>query len=422
MSKTLGLVVTALAGVLWGGCTRPAAPTFDLEQLRTHGLGIYWEATLPLEAGESLAACRVLEGMVYCVTNQATVFALHADAGVIAWSRRLGGKGNLVFEPTASSGSGRDDAVVLTSQVGVWVLQRESGQPLAEMHLPYAPGGAAVASEELIWCGGVQGTLHATLPAGFDLWRVKTGGGITATPILLPDRVIFCSTDGYVYCARPISKELLWSFETDGAITASPGHNQGAVFVPSHDRHLYCLDMATGELIWQYSSPEPLTRRPHVTDDTVYVPVGRSGLAALDLASGSQRWKLESGRDFVAQYGQTAYLVSTGGDLVAVDNRNGKEKWRVFLRELDLVAGNEEDSAMYLASYDGRVTCLRRVDRPYLRRGDSEAVMRGGRGGGEETGSAGAGPERRSAWRSGRGDPLESGSKVPPLAARGTGG
>lgn len=398
MRPGLAIVLPTWGVVLLAGCARPAGPAFDEEQLRAHDLRVYWQATLPLEKGESLVACRLLEENVYCLTNQATVFAVHADAGVVSWSRRLGGRGNLVFEPTVSFGSGLDEAVVLTSQVGVWVVQRNTGKLIAEVYLPYAPGGAAVASEELIWCGSVQGVMHATLfGAGYDHWRVQTGGGILATPILLPDRVVFCSSDGNVYCATPITKELLWTFDTDGAITASPGHNDDMVFIPSHDRHLYCLDLDTGELIWQSGSPEPLARRPQVTDDTVYLPIGQSGLAALDLATGSQRWKLENGRDFVAQHRDTAHVVDITGDLVAVNNQSGEEKWRIFPRELDLVAANEKDSAMYLASYGGRVTCLRRVDVPYLRRGDIEAVMRSGRRSGEEAGAQGPGSADRSA-------------------------
>jgi outer membrane protein assembly factor BamB len=417
MKPAIVLGLSAVGAVLLAGCAKPPPPAFDADQLREHDLRVYWQAKLPLEKGEAVVDLRLIEDNVYCVTNHASVFALYADAGAVAWSRRLGNPGNIVFEPTVSLGSGLDDAVVLTSQGGIWVVDRKTGDSIAELRPTFAPGGAAVASDEIIWTGDVIGTMHATLPAGYDHWRVKTGGGITAAPILLPDRLIFCSTDGTVYCSTPVTKELLWTFDTDGPITARPAFNDDALFVPSHDRRIYCLDIDSGQMRWQYQCPEPLDRSPQITDDTVYQSLGLEGMVALDVASGSRRWLIESGRDFVAQYRNTAFVVDRSGDLVALDNLTGEEQWRLFPRHVDLVAANLDDSAMYLSSYGGQVTCLRRVDVPYLRRSDLEAAMRARR---VEPGADTAGPvaERRSPSLQALGDPLESSSKVAPLAAR----
>jgi outer membrane protein assembly factor BamB len=379
--RRFAVVLSALATVVLTGCTKPRAPAPEAPRLDERGLRVYWRATLPLEGGEQVVSCRLLMDNVYCITNHAVAFALYADAGAIAWSRPLGSRGDMVFEPTVSLGSGLDDAVVLTSQEGVWLTNRHNGGLIGHYRLPYAPGGAAVASDELIWCGDVQGVMHATLPsADYDLWRVQTGGAITATPLLLPDRIIFCSNDGRAYCSEPVTKKLLWIFEADGAITASPAHNDTMLFVPSLDRHLYCLSIDTGELIWQYLAPEPLAHRPYATGDTVYLLLGESGLVALDLSTGRQLWQYEDGRDFVSQDGDKVYLVDFGGDLVAVKRNGGAELWRIPYPGTELVAANEKDAAMYLMSHAGVVTCLRRLDMPFLRPSDMEAALRSGRG------------------------------------------
>lgn len=383
MNQKTGAVLVAGCLAIAVGCHKASeTPRQPHDEFQERGLRLHWRAQLPLEPGETVLATQRIAETLFCVTNHATVFALDAHAGVITWSRRLGSMGDRVFPPTISFGSGLDDAVVLTSQAGVWVVERRTGKLITRADLPFGPAGSAVASDELIWAGGMDGMMHANFSDGFHHWRFKTGSAITAAPILLPDRIVFGSRDHHVYCATPISKERLWVFDADGPVTATPAYRDGLIFVPSHSRRLFCLDVDTGELVWQHQTPEPLTASPRVTDDTVYQFCGDAGLLAVDRDTGAERWTLPDATAFVAQHGGTAYVADRFGNLLEVDNATGSVRWTFFVRDLDLAAANVEDSAIHFLSRDGRMTCLERLQVPYLRSGDIKAALRAGSSGG----------------------------------------
>ena len=422
MSRTIGTALLAASLTAVMGFSRPASAQtgFTHDQYREQGLRHFWEAQLPLKGGEVVRGCYKRAGTIFCTTSHAAVFAVDARAGVIAWSRQVGHLGDIIFPPTVSLGVGLDDAVVITSQSSVSVFDRKSGELLIEGKIPFGPSGPAVASDELLWGGALDGMMYAHLPSGFNLWRFKTAGAITAAPLLLPHRIVFASNDGFVYCATPIDKRRIWVFDAIGSVIGTPAFRDDLLYVSSKDHRVYCLNVETGELLWQFLSPASLEASPHATVDTLYQYCGEGGMLALDRENGRQRWVLPEGISFVAQHKNIAYVRDVAGQLIAIDNRNGEVRNRLNVPYMDIAAANTDDAGIFGSSYGGLVTCLQPLDVPYLRSGEIAAALRRARPKPDEAADDALWTDDATTRPPAR-DPLESTSKIPPLTGR-TGG
>src|SRR5688572_2000797 len=88
------------------------------------------------------------------------------------------------------------------------------------------------------------------------VWKFRTGGPVTSSPVVAGGRVYIGSGDSHVYALRLVDGRKIWSYKTGDAVEAPPSIIGGAVVVGSSDGFLYCLDAATGKQRWKYKTED----------------------------------------------------------------------------------------------------------------------------------------------------------------------
>src|SRR5712692_5930972 len=74
------------------------------------------------------------------------------------------------------------------------------------------------------------------------VWKFRTGGPVTSSPVVMGGRVFIGSGDSSVYALRLADGKKIWAFKTGDAVEAPPCVVGGAVVAGSSDGFLYSLE------------------------------------------------------------------------------------------------------------------------------------------------------------------------------------
>jgi outer membrane protein assembly factor BamB len=171
-----------------------------------------------------------------------------------------------------------------------------------------------------------------------------------------PSRTAVSAETGLLASWPAEGPRLLWRVSDLGAGYSTPAVAGNRLFVLVNrgveDELLQARSIADGKLVWQVrlgsvGNPDqqpsyPGSRStPTVTADTVYALGSNGDLVAVDRRDGRERWRRQLRQDFGGKPGTWAYaesllvdgdtlVVSPGGEtaLVALHRKTGKETWR----------------------------------------------------------------------------------------------
>jgi hypothetical protein len=150
------------------------------------------------------------------------------------------------------------------------------------------------------------------ITTGAEQWRYYVNGPIRYAPVGYQDSVIFGSDDGYVYCLKALTGELVWKFHaaptgrqnlgSQRLISAWPVRGgpvlyEGRVYLgagnwPFEGTFYYGLDAATGRVIWENSTSGSFFRFMNWEPDRSSggpVPLGYFVIDGQDLVTPSGR-------------------------------------------------------------------------------------------------------------------------------------
>ncbi len=364
-----------ICSVAVGADVPKTGPLVDDTALQNAGLTRFWAANLPLPVNDRVVEGYLVDEALYVVTDNGSVFALEAGAGLIRWADKLTEADYAIHRPAHLGTADGNGPVVIPTTTRTFVYDRFSGERLMQFRPEFAVGGPAVGSTNLLFVGGSDGRLHALrlndrrARKPYGVWDVLTGGPISASPVLYDrDQLLFASQDGAVYSCRATDKSLNWRFRTLGPIFGDPAVDRTAAYVASSDRSVYKIELATGLSAWRFRMPRPLTEGPIVTAQGVYQFCLDSGLSRLDTESGEEVWRIADARRFVASSGASDALFTLDQKLLLVDHKTGEIKHEIAAPVATVAVTNTRDDAIYLLGHDGRVLCARPDHRPYLRR------------------------------------------------------
>ena len=128
------------------------------------------------------------------------------------------------------------------------------------------------------------------------VWKFKTGGRVTSSPVVAGGRVFIGSGDGQVYALRLDNGEKVWSFKTGDEVEAPPCVIGEEVVVGSSDGQLYSLDASTGKPRWKYKTEDKIlgaaTWAPAPGGKGQWVVVGSydNRVHCVDAATGKPVW------------------------------------------------------------------------------------------------------------------------------------
>jgi outer membrane protein assembly factor BamB len=203
--------------------------------------------------------------------------------------------------------------------------------------------------------------------------------------VVTPEVMAAADSHGTLVGMSRFAPKTLWQFPAEAPISAQLEQHGDTVYAASQDRNLYALDMLTGKLLWRYTVPTPILRKPDVTDQEIYVAPTAYGLYRLERQGGDELWHNAAAARFLAANQKFVYATDSGGQLLVLDHRRGRELSCYPMRDFTVRISNEWTDRVYLAANDGLLLCLHDSDyaRPVINRKVEEkpAALPPGKGG-----------------------------------------
>jgi len=337
----------------------------------------FWQLQLPLEKGQLLQDVYKVEDQLYLSTQDGYVFAVHADTGVIRWLRQVTRSGYRL-RPPAHSG----ERVVFVTPTHLLVLDKYTGEGLAERELEFPAGSGVACDGQRVYLGGINARFYAfDLDTLYESWKSTTGGPVLATPALYDPWVFFACDDGRIYSAVAENKLYHWVAATLGANSADVVTDRNGVYIASRDQSLYLFDLSFGRVRWRARFSGPLYEAPVVTPDVAYQYCPDDGLVAVNTAGFDAdvriRWRLAFGRKALTVHGDSVLVLTRTGDIAELRLDTGDVLNTISGAGLTLAIPSPHESALFLASPDGRVFCARPRGVPFARREDLRQALQG---------------------------------------------
>lgn len=365
--------------------TPPAGKPVHPDVLGKADLQYYWQRSVPLAPGERILRMVVMEENLYFLTSRDNLVVLDAAVGNPKWQVKLATEKSRVFGPIhynqlrlkESIGTVRDlrdgpvddttvtfDAVLLNTLDRVVVMDRRTGKVYRDFTTSqYTFTDRAACDGRNVYVA-TSGRLYVALQlmAGVTLWTADFGEMVLAPLALRGNRLLLGSTDGLLRCAATDQYgEELWEQRLPGPIRAGFHVDDRGLFLPCGDGKLYALELQRGRKLWDpFVFDDEIIGPLQVGMDSAFLPVRQKGLLAIDPATGRQRWALPGGRKVLALIDGTAYVLDRQRNLKTVNEMTGKIQATVPLHGFDFYAENLNAPALYTATRDGTVACIRR--------------------------------------------------------------
>ena len=369
----------------------PYAGLVHPDVLAKVGLQHYWTPLqVTLNPKETVRILYRLDENLYVLTSENRVIVIDAARPIIKWSAVIAGRNQTVFPPChadyvtlSEKPSGMKEilspekmetgpafsAVMFNTLSDVLVFDRLDGRLVRKIPFQFAANSGGASDGVYFYVGAINGLYHALyLQEAVPAWTLSTDGVIKA-PLQYFDGRLYVASDDHTIRAVETGRhpKLLWSKSTYGPLVAPFYVDIRGCFVPSDDGRIYALDLAIGSPLWPpFICQGPLRDAIQVSAKTIFQYASRDRFYAVELTTGRQRWSMPQGRTVLAVMDGQVYLLDQFQNLVIVDELLGTVKGTVPLTGLDVLLPNITASAIYGATADGRIACIRPVSAGYL--------------------------------------------------------
>ncbi len=281
----------------------------------------------------------IIEGVVYCGSNDNHLYAVKTNNGEEIWKFRTGGEvrsGITFSEGLVFFGSTDGNYYAIDSKSGKLKWKFETRGENQFDAWDYYLSTPAV-SNDIVYFGSGDSTFYALQKKSGELkWEYKTKGVIHSSPVISGNKIYFGSFDGFLYALDLNTGELIWKFDTlgneyfpYGAIQGSPSKFNKHIYFGSRDYNLYALNAETGKVMWNKSTPSWVIAKP-VADTSGLIYFGNSDdphLYGRNGRYGSLLWEYKISANVFANAVVLEEIVIYGsfnGKLYAIDKKTGK--------------------------------------------------------------------------------------------------
>ena len=385
----IGLLLVLVS--LLAGCEPEVyhkGPTDFLQEdvLSKVDLRMYWERTIPLPAGEQVARIWVRGEKLYCLTDGDTLICVNAVVGTTLWSQELTVGEEEVFAPVhvddmrlpmevgdiktidnppSMASFPLFNAVVISTTTRLWVIDRDKGTVyrniVSDGFTPQVQG--VCDTERFYTVNSRRQVCGVKLLQGLPFWQKSIKNELIKAPLALaPGYVLAATMDGTVQCY--VADDLgtkIWHKKVHGGVRESFVADERGVFLAADDRMIYGLAASRGRPLWD---PVSMASDPEgqmlLGEQTLFQYAGaKGGMYAVDIANGQLRWIAPKALSVLAIIDQTVYLKDRSSRLQIRDEITGKVLNTISLTDFELYPSNVTSPAIYMASRDGRIACLR---------------------------------------------------------------
>ncbi len=336
-------------------------------QVRQAGLTRNWFTQVQMNAARQHVTGARLDGkMLFVLTSGGRVQSFDAETGKTLWTVRVGEPGQPCYGPAAYG-----DKVALVSGTVLYVLQSDNGKEIFNKRIDGAPGGSPVLSNDYVFVPIVNGRVEA-YPVGkkqnLFKWTFSSSGNIFSDPIIAEDKVVWCTSAGYLYAAYSDGKGISYRFDSTGQLIPPATVHNDTIMVAGSNGNVYALDANRGKQSWRSSVGEGISLPALSVAGMLYVGTEGNTLHALSAETGDQKWVV-SGLDQVVSVSEKhVYAVNQRSDVAIIDSETGDVIGYWNGNERLLPVENSISDRLYFVSQDGLVQCFHEIgaDEPYF--------------------------------------------------------
>jgi outer membrane protein assembly factor BamB len=351
-------------------------------------LRMYWERTIPLPTGEQVDRTWILGDKFYCLTDGDTLICVDARVGTTLWSQELTVGQEQVFAPVhvddmrlplkvgnlqtidtppSMASFPQFNAVVISTTTRLWVIDRDKGtlyrNIVSDGFTPQVQG--VCDTERFYTVNSRRQVCGVKLLQGLPFWQKSIKQELIKAPLAMaPGYVLAATMDGTVQCyiADDLGTET-WRKKLNGGVRESLVADERGVFLAADDRMIYGLTASRGRPLWDPVSMVSDPEGPMLLgEQTLFQYAGaQGGLYAVDIANGQLRWRAPKAKTVLAIIDQKVYLKDRSSTLQVRDEMTGKVLHTISLADFELYPNNVNTPAIYMASRNGRIACLRHV-------------------------------------------------------------
>lgn len=266
------------------------------------------------------------DGRLYVLDGEATVSAVDAGTGAVAWKKNLA---------SDERDSGR-------RRFGISLGGGSSGGGFG--------GGVAVSGGKVFVTSGYRHITALNASTGDILWQQQTDLPIHGAPTVSGGRLYVVDVDNQLLALDVETGNTTWSYRgiTEPARimrASSPAVSGDTVIAPFSSGQVVALRASNGQPVWEevlsrtsrtnaLSELRDIAGRPVISRGFVYA-VSQSGvMQALDLRTGNPKWELPiGGVNAPLPVGDVVYVVSKTGELTVINRESGQIYWTRDLNE-----------------------------------------------------------------------------------------
>lgn len=252
------------------------------------------------------AAPVVAGGRVYVMGTDATIRAIDAATGAVAWSTQL----------TDAGGNDR-------SLFG---------------------GGVSVEGDRVYATNGVGDAAALETATGKVVWKKRPGGPLRGAPTVSNGNIYVVSQDNQLFALNAATGDTVWNeagtLEAAGVFgVAAPAAAQGTVVAGFSSGELTAYRYENGRAVWQdalartsittaVSTLSDIDAAPVIDGGRVYA-VGEGGrMVALELTTGQRLWELNiAGTSTPWVVGEWLFVVTDDARLLCIQRATGRIRW-----------------------------------------------------------------------------------------------
>ena len=199
---------------------------------------------------------------------------------------------------------------------------------------PQGISSSPLLTADAVVFGGRDGTLRSlALLDGQERWKLEAGSGIGSSPALAGLLVIVGSYAGDLIAADAATGREAWRTRLGGKVVSSPAVTPaGLVVVGAHDQKVYGLAAESGEVRWQTATGGIVWASPVVDGEQVFVGSHDQHLYCLNAMDGRVVWRAPAGGTIAgaaALAGDRVMVGAMNGKVTAFDRESGKVAWTV---------------------------------------------------------------------------------------------
>lgn len=312
--------------------------------------------------GFQVETVTIPEVKLILVNSDGLVQALDAESGKLLWNASCGES----FEP-AFPGAVSPAGITVIQGPNLYLLDWQTGKRRMLTRLSSPSSTAVGVCNDLAFVGDVKGQIFSYgLETKSDPWSYLITGRTIGAPVSL-DNQRFCavaSDAGYVYIfERGDDKPQVWvRYETSASITGSLASGNNSFFVGTTNGSLSKISVEDrlGEIGWEYRLGQTISAPALIVGESVYACAESGTILALENADGMERWRVDTQNltHPIAECGGKVFAYSSSKQLVALDKATGRELARSQAMNLGSPIINAVTDRVYLVNAVGQVQCL----------------------------------------------------------------